>query len=412
MASAPRRAVRHPSTGAAEVESHYDTVIIGGAAMGSAAAYFLSENPDYDGSVLVVEADPTYARCSTTMSAASVRQQFSNPVNIALSQFGSEFIARFDESVHVDGESPELAYRETGYLFLATEGGMPLLSRSHETQVAAGVRVTLLDPDRLASRFPYLRVDDLAGASLGLAGEGSLDAHSLMQGLRRRARHNGVPYLADRVIGLDKSGDGRITGVRLASGSGIACGAVVNCAGPAAASIAAMAGVELPVERRKRCVFVFDARSKPEGPFPLIVDPSGVWVRAEPPHFMAGMPPPFDPAVAPDDFAPDRRLFEDLIWPALVHRIPAFDALLVKHAWAGHYAYNTLDRNAVVGPAGHVSNLIFANGFSGHGLQHAAGVGRGVSELVTYGEYRTLDLTPLGYERIAAGEPLHEHAIV
>ncbi len=392
--------------------SGYDTVIVGGAVMGSAVAYFLSENPDYEGSIVVIEPDPTYANSSTTLSAASVRHQFSNSVNVALSQFGSEFIAAFHENVQVDGDSPELAYRKTGYLFLAKEVGMPMLRRNHGVQVNAGAEVVLLDRAGLGERFPYLNVDDLAGASLGLRGEGSLDAYSLMQGLRRRALHNGVPYVADRVVGFDRRSDGRITEVRLASGGRIACGVAVNCAGPAAATVAAMAGVALPVEPRKRCVFVFDAHTRPEGPFPLIIDPSGMWVRADPPHFMAGMPPSFDPPVACDDFTLDRRLFEDRIWPALVHRIPAFDALLVRHAWAGHYAYNTLDQNAVVGFAGDVPNLVLANGFSGHGLQHAAGVGRGVSELITYGEFRTLDLTPLGYDRIRAGRPFHEEAVI
>lgn len=392
--------------------SRYDTVIVGGAALGSATAYFLSENPDYRGSTAVIEPDPTYAKCSTTLSAASVRHQFSNPVNIAISQFGTEFIANFHENVQVDGEAPGLQFRETGYLFLATGAGMPVLDRNHAIQIAAGVDVALLQPEALAARFPYLNVADLAGASLGLSGEGSLDAFSLMQGFRRRARHNGVPYLADRVVGFDRRTDGRITAVRLASGDAISCDVVVNCAGAAARDVAAMAGVALPVEPRKRCVFVFDATRKPQGQFPLIIDPSGVWVRAEPPYFMAGAPPPEDGAVDYDDLTLVRSLFEDVIWPVLVHRIPMFDALHVTHAWAGHYAYNTLDQNAIVGPAGDVENLILANGFSGHGLQQAAGVGRGVSELITYGSYRTLDLSALGYARIVAGEPHYEDAVV
>ena len=194
--------------------SGYDTVIVGGAVMGSAVAYFLSENPDYEGSIVVIEPDPTYANSSTTLSAASVRHQFSNSVNVALSQFGSEFIAAFHENVQVDGDSPELAYRKTGYLFLAKEVGMPMLRRNHGVQVNAGAEVVLLDRAGLGERFPYLNVDDLAGASLGLRGEGSLDAYSLMQGLRRRALHNGVPYVADRVVGFDRRSDGRITEVR------------------------------------------------------------------------------------------------------------------------------------------------------------------------------------------------------
>lgn len=390
----------------------YDTVIVGGAALGSAVAYFLSENADYGGTIVVVEPDPTYAHASTTLSGASVRQQFSNPINIAISQFFAEFTADFHANVAVDGEAPELGFRETGYLFLATEDGLPVLRENHAVQVAAGAEVVLLSARELAARFPYLDVADVAGGSLGLRGEGTLDAYSLMQGFRRRARSNGAVYLRDRVVGFDKGAGGRITTVRLASGSDIACGTVVNCAGPAAAHVAELAGVPLPVEPRKRCVFVFDAADPPTGPFPLIVDPSGVWVRTEPPHFMAGVPPPEDEPVGVDDFAVRPSLFDEHIWPVLAARIPQFDALRVTHSWAGHYAYNTFDQNAIVGFVGDVPNLVLANGFSGHGMQQAPAVGRGVSELIAYGRYRTLDLTELGYERIPAGRPFREAAII
>lgn len=393
-------------------EDRFDVVIVGGAVVGSAAAYFLSEDPGWHGSIAVVEPDPTYAQSSTALSAASVRHQFSNPVNIAISQFGTEFIADFPARVAVDGDAPELGFRDTGYLFLATESGIDVLRRNHEVQRAAGVEVVLLSPDETRQRFPYLSTTGLAGASLGLSGEGSLDANGLLQGLRRRARDNGVTYVRDRVVGFSQLGAGRIDHVILGSGRRLACGFVVNCAGAAAAQVAALAGVALPVEPRKRCVFVFDAAETIEAPFPLIIDPSGVWVRADPPYFMAGVAPPVDPAVSLADFTVDRRLFEERIWPVLAHRIPAFEALLVKHAWAGHYAYNTLDQNAVVGRADRVANLILANGFSGHGLQQAPGVGRAVSELIIHGEYRTLDLSELGHDRVAAERPFRELNVI
>lgn len=392
--------------------THFDTVIVGGAALGSATAYFLSENRDYDGSIAVIEPDPTYRQAATSLSGSSIRHQFSNPVNIALSQFGSEFMADFHRNVEVDGEAPSLGFRDTGYLFLATAAGCEALTANHEVHRSAGVAVRLLDPEELRTRFPFLNTDDIVAASLGERNEGTLDAYSLMRGLRGRARHNGVPYLADTVVGFDQSPAGRITGVRLASGSRLTCRYVVNCAGTRAAEVAGLAGVALPVEPRKRCVFVFDSRVPIEDPLPLVIDPSGVWIRREPPFYMAGMPPPDDSAVAYDDFAVDHTLFEDAIWPVLAHRIPAFQALGLKQAWAGHYAYNTLDQNAVVGPAAPVDNLLLANGFSGHGLQHAVGVGRGIGELITYGRYRTIDLSRLGYDRVARGEPFYERAVI
>ena len=397
-------------TGAAT--GRYDTVVIGGAAHGSSVAYWLSENPDYDGTVLVVEPDPTYEYASTTLSEASVRHQFSNPVNIALSQFATEFIAGFHDRVQVNGESPDLRFRDTGYLFLSTETGMPTLRQNHEVQRSCGAEVVLLTPDELLLRFPYLNVDDLAGASLGLRHEGNIDAHSLLQGFCRRARHNGIEYLTDRVVGLRMHED-RVTDVELASGDVIGCKRVVNCAGPRARWIAEMAGLPLPVEPRVRSVFVFDCREQLKGDLlPLTIDPSGLHVRTDPPYYIAGMPPAHDCTVDPDDFRVRRDDWEDRIWPGLVHRIPQFERIAVTHTWAGHYAYNTLDQNAVVGPATAVPNFYFANGFSGHGLQQSPGVGRGICELITYGEYRTLDLSNLGHDRIVRGEPFLERSII
>jgi len=389
----------------------YDVVIIGGAVMGSSVAYFLSENPDFRGTVLVVEQDPTYAKSSTALSAASVRHQFSNPVNIAISQFCTEFITNFHERVEVDGESPDLGFRETGYLFLATGAGMDTLRRNHAVQRRCGAKVSLLDPDEIRRRFPFLFTDDLAGASLGDHHEGTLDANSLLQGFRRRARHNSVEYLDDRVVGLTL-GHGRVITVDLEAGGQIPCGTVVNCAGPHASTVAAMAGLALPVEPRKRSVFLFACRS-PLGPdLPLIIDTSGMWVRSEPPHYLAAGVPIDDPAVDHDDFAVRHDEFDEQVWPALAHRIPQFDRIALKSSWAGHYAYNTLDHNAVIGAADAVPNFIFANGFSGHGLQQAPGVGRGISELICYSKYRSLDLTDLGHQRIVERRPFTEDSII
>jgi glycine/D-amino acid oxidase-like deaminating enzyme len=173
-----------------------------------------------------------------------------------------------------------------------------------------------------------------------------------------------------------------------------------------------MAGISVPVEPRKRTTFLFDAQDPPHGLFPLIVDPAGFYVRRDGAHFRVAMTPDPDPAADFDDFAPDHAQFEEAIWPALAHRIPAFEAIKVVHAWGGHYAFNTLDQNAIVGPHDEVGNFLLVNGFSGHGLQQAPAMGRGVSELIVYGEYRTLDLSPLGYGRITAGRPLREKNVI
>jgi glycine/D-amino acid oxidase-like deaminating enzyme len=213
------------------------------------------------------------------------------------------------------------------------------------------------------------------------------------------------------VTGLRREA-GRVTGVELAGGDLLRCDVLVNAAGGDGADVAAMAGLALPVERRKRTVFAFAAAEPPPGPLPLMIDPTGVWCRPEGDRFIAGGPPDPDPAVAADDFEPRHEEWEELVWPALAARAPCFEACRLTGFWAGHYDMNTLDRNAVLGPHPDVPNFLFANGFSGHGLQQAPAVGRGLAEMIVHGGYRTLDLAPLGYDRIAEGRPFPEHAVI
>lgn len=173
-----------------------------------------------------------------------------------------------------------------------------------------------------------------------------------------------------------------------------------------------MAGLELPVEPRKRYTFVFEAAEPLDRDLPLIVDPAGVHVRSEGTAYMTGCAPDHDPAVAYDDFAMDPDIWEGKVWPTLAHRIPAFERIKVVTRWAGHYAHNTVDHNAIVGPHHEVGNFIFACGFSGHGVQQSPAMGRGVAEWIATGAYQSLDLAPLGYDRIVRGEPFLETAII
>ncbi|MEO7295843.1 MAG: FAD-binding oxidoreductase, partial [Candidatus Limnocylindria bacterium] len=198
----------------------------------------------------------------------------------------------------------------------------------------------------------------------------------------------------------------------LADGTVIGADWVVNAAGPRAATVAALAGVELPVRPRKRHVYHVEAPIS-LGAAPLTIDPSGVYFRPEGASYLCGFSPR-DGDADPDvlDLATDRKPFESFVWPTLAHRVPAFDRLRLLDTWAGHYEVNTLDANAIIGPHPVISNLLFANGFSGHGLQQAPAVGRGLAEWIATGRYETLDLRPLGYDRIIRDEPLRELNIV
>ncbi len=390
---------------------HADVVIVGGAIIGSAVATFLAARPDFDGRIVVVERDPTFRTSSTTLSAASIRLQFSTPLNIEISRFGVDLIKHPDRYLAVDGEVPEVDFVENGYLFLATEAGLATLEHNHAIQRSLDVAVQLLSPSELHARFEWLNTDDLAGASLGLADEGWFDAYALLQGFRRKARSLGVEERIGEVVGLERDG-AALSGVRLADGSLIDAGWVVNAAGPRAADVAALAGVELPVRPRKRHVYHLEAAVS-LGAAPLTVDPSGIYFRPEGPAYIAGFSPRAGEA-DPDtlDLAADRARFDSFVWPALAHRVPAFDRVRLLDTWAGHYEVNTLDANAIIGPHPDIRNLLFANGFSGHGLQQAPAVGRGLAEWIATGHYESLDLGPLGFDRLLRGEPVQELNVV
>jgi glycine/D-amino acid oxidase-like deaminating enzyme len=377
-----------------------DVLICGGAVVGSAVAYHLTRL-GFEGRIVVVERDPGYARAATALSASGIRLQFSDPLNVAISRFGVETVRSFG-----------LTFHENGYLYLAaTEAEAAALRSRAAVQVAAGAATELLDPPALSARFGHLNVADLTLGSFGARDEGWFDNMGLLSAYKAGARASGVEYLTDAVIALEVAG-GRVNAARLASGGRIACGQFVNAAGGMGAEVAAMAGVAIPVERRKRTVYAFDVAERPEGPLPLMIDPSGVWCRPEGAGFIAACTPNPDPAVDPEDFEPRHAEFADVVWPVLAARAASFERVKQRGFWAGHYDFCTLDANAIVGPHPEIGNLHFANGFSGHGLQQAPAVGRGIAERIAFGEYRTLDLVPLGFARVVEGRPQVERCVI
>lgn len=390
------------------VDTTYDVVIIGGAAMGSSSAYFLTHDCAFSGRIAVIERDPSYAKASTTLSAASIRQQFSTPENIRLSRFGVELIKNVKERF---GEEADLNFKERGYLLLASEVGVPIAEANNRLQRGEGADVVLLDPDALKTRFPWLSVEGVALGSLGLSDEGWFDAYGLMQLMRKAARAKGVDYLAGEVVGIERRGSA-VSEVKLADGRRLGAGVIVNAAGPQAGDVAALAGIALPVEPRKRTVFVVSCKT-PTPNMPLTVDTTGVWVRPEGELHLCGVSPEEeDDPRADGDFDAVYEQFEDIVWPALAARIPAFETLKQVRAWAGHYDYNTFDQNAIIGPHPEVKNFLFINGFSGHGVQQSPAAGRAVAEWISAGRSVSLDLDVFGYDRIAAGRPVKELNVI
>jgi glycine/D-amino acid oxidase-like deaminating enzyme len=385
-------------------------VVVGGGVIGSAVAYFLRDaDPSID--VVVIERDPTYARASSALSAASIRQQFSTPLSVQMSLYGIQFLRSIGERLALGADRPSIDLHEGGYLFLATDAGVATLRENHALQTRLGARIRMLDPEALRHTFAWLNTDDLAAGTYGESGEGWFDGYGLVQALRRKAIALGAHYLKAEVSGV------RMKGVRVASvlttdGETHACDVLVNAAGAWARSIARMMNIELPVHARRRSIFNVSSPAKLDR-CPLVIDPNGVYFRPEGRTFLCGTSPSADND--PDDLPledVDHALFDDVIWPTLAHRVPQFEALRVERCWSGYYEYNVFDHNAIIGRHPDVENCIFANGFSGHGLQQGPATGRGVSELILHGTFTTLDLSALGFERILQNRPIVEKNVL
>jgi len=286
-----------------------------------------------------------------------------------------------------------------------------VLRENQKVQNACGAGTRIMSPDEIAEAYPFY---DLSGIILGSHNpidEGYFDGSTMFDWWRRKARQNGAEYITNEVVAIGRSGD-RVENVTLKSGEVVAAETIVNASGPRASLTARMANLDLPVEPRRRYTFIFDAENPLDRDLPLTIDPSGVHMRSDGNYYMCGCPPNDDPAVDPDDFYLDHSIWENKLWPAIATRVPAFEVVKVINSWVGHYAYNVLDQNAIVGPHSEVSNFIFVNGFSGHGFQQSPAMGRGVSELITYGEFRKLDMSVLGYDRIVRNEPFLERAVI
>lgn len=392
----------------------YDVVIVGGAMMGSSAAWFLSDNADFDGKVLVVERDPSYEFTSTSRTNSCMRQQFSNEVNVRISQFAAEFVKNFRQYMGGDERVPDVLLQSYGYMYLADNATFAAtLQDAQKIQQALGAGTRFMTRDEISHDYPFYYLDDIVGANHNLQDEGYFDGNTLFDWWKRSARERGVEYVSNEVVSINKNSAGsRMESVVLSTGEIINCGTLVNASGPRAAATAAMAGVDIPVEPRKRYTFIFDAQDPLDRDLPLTIDPSGVHMRTDGQYYLAGCPPDDDPAVDYDDFVEDQTIWENKVWPIIANRIPQFEAIKLKNSWVGHYAFNTLDQNAVIGPHTRISNFLFLNGFSGHGFQQSPAMGRAIAELITYGEFRALDLSSLGYERIQSNTPFEEKAVI
>ncbi|EBA13073.1 NAD(P)/FAD-dependent oxidoreductase [Roseobacter sp. CCS2] len=398
----------------APAKTSYDVVIVGGAMYGSSVAWFLTDNPDFDGSILVVERDPTYEFTSTSHTNSCMRQQFSAAVNVKVSQFAADFVKNFRDYMGGDPRVPDVVLQSYGYMYLAdNEDFAATLRESQKVQAANGAGTKYMTRDEIAQDYPFYNLDDIVAANHNLVDEGYFDGNTLFDWWKRSAKERGVDYLTNEVVAMNRNAAGnKVESVILKSGEVITCGTVVNASGPRAVLTSRMAGIDIPVEPRKRYTFIFEAEKPLDRDLPLTIDPSGVHMRTDGTYYLAGCPPDEDPAVDYDDFVQDHSIWENKVWPVLATRIPQFEAIKLRNSWAGHYAYNTFDQNAILGPHTQVENFIFVNGFSGHGFQQSPAMGRGTAEMITYGEYRALDLSSFHYDRLEKGKKFIEKAVI
>ncbi len=396
----------------ASAGSGYDIVIVGGAVMGSSTAWHLAQKLGSGASILVIEKDMTFTKCASALSGSSIRQQYSARVNIEISLYGINYLRNIGENLRVGDDRPTNKVHEHGYLYLAGPEGAPILAENQALQAELGADILYLDVAGLKERFPYINMEGLVAGTWGRTGEGWFDGYGLMQAFRNKARSVGVTYLNGEVTSVDYT-DGRVSGVKLADGSAIACKVLVNAAGASGnRRVAEMAGVKIPVWGKKRCIYQFSAKDKLER-FPLMIDKSGVWARAEGENFLCGFSPDdLDETDASDDFEVDWSLFEEIVWPTIAERVPAFETIKPGGAWAGHYDMNLFDHNAIIGRLGDFENMYVLAGFSGHGLQQSPAMGRGMAELIVDGRFTTLDLSELGFDRIAANRPVLENNVI
>ncbi|KAL0994617.1 hypothetical protein UPYG_G00124930 [Umbra pygmaea] len=422
-----------------------DIVIVGGGVIGWSIAYWLKQKERIREGVrvLVVERDPTYAQASTVLSAGGIRQQFSLPENIYLSLASADFLRNINEHLSVLNEEPvDLQFNHSGYLLLANENVAHIMEENHKTQRYAGAKVALLSPTQLKEKFPWINTDGVVLASHGLENEGWFDPWTLLNAFRRKAISMGVYQCFGEVTGFryttnpmtntdgDKVEFQRIKYVNVQMPNSleyqpVECAIVVNAAGANSGKVAEMVGiglgpkdsmasVSLPVEPRKRFIYVVHCPDGPGLDTPFIIDYSGMYIRREGlgGNYITGMSPEEGEEPDTNNLEVDQEFFQDKIWPHLAKRVPAFECLKVKSAWAGFYDYNTFDQNAIVGIHPLVNNMFLATGFSGHGLQHSPAVGRAIAELILDGGFRTLDLSALGFQRIIKQEPVLERNIV
>jgi FAD-dependent oxidoreductase domain-containing protein 1 len=384
-----------------------DTLIIGGGVVGLSTAYFLKTMAP-TAEVAVIEREPDYEHCSTLRASGGCRVQFSCPENILMSLFSIDFIRRFPQLMATATQESPIDWVEGGYLFVVPPEHVSLLEANHAIQRQHGCEADLLDPAALLARFPSMRVDDL-GAGVHTPRDGWCDPYQMLHGLRRKVIDLGGRVMADEVVSLDVSGKA-VRSAILRSGARIAASSFVNAAGAWSAQVGNMAGMPLPISPLRRFEHYFTC-GNPIERLPYVKDVQRMAFRSEGAGFSGGVVDSNEPRGY--NFEVDHDYFERVVWPAVAHRFPAFEAAKCHRTWTGLYEQCELDGNPIIGNwPGTRDNFHVCAGFSGHGMMHAPAAGRAIAERIIHGEDRSIDLSPFGYERVVNNRPYAEHGIL
>ncbi len=390
-----------------------DVVIVGGSVVGCSAAWHLRAD-GFNGRIVVVEQDPTYRRASAFLAMGGIRQQFCTPVTVQMVQYSVRLWKEFDQRFRSAGHTPHAWFRQRGYLFLGTSATSTALMRRYQLELRAGARVQLVSRDDISILVPDLEVDDVIFGVLG-PDDGYASPREVLFGFRHAAEQAGAEFVSATVAEI-LTAAGLVRGVRLAGGDTIAAPVVVNAAGAWGGQLAATAGLEVPIYPVRQMLFRATLPRPWPYRFPMVIDPSGVHWRhddpidpGDPDRIVVALTKWDEPTG--ENFDVDSRRWDNEFFPALTRRLPAFAGLRDVEGWAGLYEM-TPDHNPVLGEHPALRGLVFANGFSGHGLMMSPATGKIVSELVRLGRSETFDVSIFAPDRFARGALVHDEATI
>ena len=386
---------------------NYDIVIIGGGIIGSSIAYHLARD-DRAATIAVLERDNTYSKAATPRGSGGIRQLFSLPENIEMARYGLDFYKNFDRTMSSEDNQISVSFRRQGYLFVSDAGNEKVMEHNFHNQQKLGVKAELLDKTQLNRLFPSIYNNDIKLAVYS-PDDAWIDAYSALSGFKSKAQELRVTYISKEIKSANIQNK-KITSLTCSDGPTVKGKEFILATGAWSGEVAKYFDINIPVEPMSRETYFFRCDKEIE-PLPFIKTETDLAFRPEGKGYTGGMP---DWSVKGGwNWALSPTRFEDTVWPSLAHRIPAMETIKLERPWRGHYARNTLDYNAIIGPwAADPHNLLIATGFSGHGIMHAPATGLAISELVLEGRYKTIDLTRFGTERIVLEKPYLELGII